>query len=122
MAIKIKHSKNKGLLILNDQYLYIDDTMDIHAKFTGDVESTIEEIIKRGRAATKTEAIRLAVLDYRHHHLDEKSSRVRDKESRNSLTEDESIREFSSYANRDIWEDEKEDAVWIKYLKEEKNK
>ena len=43
--------------------------MDIHAKFTGEVAETIEEIIKRGRAASRTEAIRLALLDYRQHHL-----------------------------------------------------
>ena len=81
--------------------------MDIHAKFTGEVADTIEEIIKRGRASTKTEALRLTVLDYRHHHLD---------------MEEESIRNLAPYANRDIWEDEKEDKVWAKYLniKEEK--
>ena len=44
--------------------------MDIHAKFTGDVAETIELMISRGRAASKTEAIRLAVLDYREHHLE----------------------------------------------------
>lgn len=78
--------------------------MDIHARFSGDVAETIEEIIKRGRAATRTEAIRLAILDYRHHHFGE----------------EESIKHISTYANRDIWEDEKEDAVWAKYLKEKK--
>jgi len=45
--------------------------MNIHAKFTGDVAETIDMIIARGRAASKTEAIRLAVLDYREHHLSE---------------------------------------------------
>jgi hypothetical protein len=94
--------------------------LDIHARFSGDVADTIEEIIKRGRAATRTEAIRLAVLDYRHHHLDEKSSRVRDNKSRNLKNEEESIKQLSAYANRDIWEDEKEDKVWLKYLSEEK--
>ena len=44
-------------------------TMNVHAKFTGEVAETIEEIINRGRAATRTEAIRLAILDYREHHL-----------------------------------------------------
>lgn len=43
--------------------------MDIHAKFSGDVAETIEMMISRGRAASKTEAIRLAVIDYREHHL-----------------------------------------------------
>ena len=79
--------------------------MDIHAKFYGEVEETIEEIIKLGRASTKTEAIRLAILDYRHHHIKE---------------EVEAPVEFTAYANRDIWEDENEDKVWKKYLKEAK--
>jgi len=43
--------------------------LDIHAKFSGDVAETIEMMISRGRAASKTEAIRLAVIDYREHHL-----------------------------------------------------
>jgi len=76
--------------------------MDIHAKFHGEVEETIEEIIKLGRASTKTEAIRLAILDYRHHHIKE---------------ETEAPLEFTAFANRDIWEDEKEDKIWRKYLK-----
>lgn len=45
------------------------DTLNIHAQFTGIVARTIEEIIKSGRAASRTEAIRLAILDYREHHL-----------------------------------------------------
>lgn len=79
--------------------------MNVHAKFSGEVAETIEEIIKKGLAASRTEAIRLAILDYKHHHLDQ---------------EEKDIIEFSSYANRDIWTDEKEDKVWAKYLKEEK--
>ncbi|NYZ77267.1 ribbon-helix-helix protein, CopG family [Candidatus Micrarchaeota archaeon] len=74
--------------------------MDIHAKFRGEVAETIDEIIKRGRASTKTEAIRLAILDYRHHHI-----------------ENEEERGFAPYVNRDIWEDKKEDKTWLKYLK-----
>lgn len=33
---------------------------------------TIDMIIARGRAASKTEAIRIALLDYREHHLEDK--------------------------------------------------
>jgi len=76
--------------------------MDIHAKFHGEVEETIEEIIRLGRASTRTEAIRLAILDYRHHHIKE---------------EVETPLEFTVFANRDIWEDEREDKIWRKYLK-----
>ena len=79
--------------------------MNIHAKFTGEVAKIIEEIIQKGQAASKTEAIRLAVLDYKHHHFDR---------------EDADIRRLSAFANTDIWEDSDEDKIWAKYLKEEK--
>ena len=79
--------------------------MDIHAKFHGEVEETIDEIIRRGRASTKTEAIRLTILDYRHHHLRQES---------------EAPLELTAHANRDIWEDKNEDKTWLKYLKEGK--
>jgi len=46
-------------------------TVNIHARFSGDVADTIDMIIARGRAASKTEAIRIALLDYREHHLEE---------------------------------------------------
>lgn len=79
--------------------------MDIHAKFHGEVAETIDEIIKRGRASTKTEAIRLTILDYRHHHL---------------RAEPEPQLQFTTHANRDIWKDKNEDRTWLKYLKEGK--
>ena len=46
------------------------NTINIHAQFSGIIADTIDEIIRTGRAASKTEAIRIAVLDYREHHLD----------------------------------------------------
>ena len=45
--------------------------MNINLRVTGIVEQIIDEMITRGYAATKTEAIRIAVLDYKHHHLKE---------------------------------------------------
>lgn len=48
------------------------DTINIHAQFRGDVAETIDDIIKQGRAATRTEAIRLAVLEYRERHFKNK--------------------------------------------------
>lgn len=45
------------------------NTINVHAQFSGVVAQTIDEIIKSGRAASRTEAIRLTVLDYRQHHL-----------------------------------------------------
>ena len=48
-------------------------TINIHAQFSGIIADTIDEIIRTGRAASKTEAIRIAVLDYREHHLDKEA-------------------------------------------------
>ena len=45
------------------------DCMNINLKLAGVVEDIIEEMISKGYAKSKTEAIRLAVLDYKHHHL-----------------------------------------------------
>ena len=45
------------------------NTINVHAQFSGVVAETIDEIIRSGRAASRTEALRLAVLDYREHHL-----------------------------------------------------
>jgi Arc/MetJ-type ribon-helix-helix transcriptional regulator len=45
------------------------NTINVHAQFSGDVAETIEEIIRSGRAASRTEAIRLAVVMYRDHHM-----------------------------------------------------
>ena len=49
--------------------MYNSGTMNIHARLTGDVEEIIEIMMRRGHAASKTEAIRIALLDYRQHHL-----------------------------------------------------
>ena len=49
--------------------MYMSNTINIHAQFSGVVAQTIEEIISTGRAASRTEAIRLAIMDYRDHHL-----------------------------------------------------
>jgi Arc/MetJ-type ribon-helix-helix transcriptional regulator len=44
-------------------------TINVHAQFSGLVAEIIDEIIRSGRAASRTEAIRLALLDYQEHHL-----------------------------------------------------
>jgi Arc/MetJ-type ribon-helix-helix transcriptional regulator len=49
------------------------NTLNIHAKFKGVVADTIDEMIRSGMAASRSEAIRLAIIDYRHHHLLDKS-------------------------------------------------
>ena len=47
----------------------MNNTINIHAQFKGIIAETIEDMIQSGRAATRTEAIRLALLDYRERHL-----------------------------------------------------
>ncbi len=43
--------------------------MNVHVRLTGDVAKIVEQMIKRGRAASMTEAIRIALLDYNQRHL-----------------------------------------------------
>jgi Arc/MetJ-type ribon-helix-helix transcriptional regulator len=45
--------------------------MNINLKLSGVVEDIIEEMISKGYAGNKTEAIRIAVLDYKQHHMKE---------------------------------------------------
>jgi len=78
------------------------NTINIHAQFSGVVVDTIDEIMRSGRAASRTEAIRLALLDYREHHLgreDEKSGWLAVSEK--SLDK--------------VWGNKKDDEVWAKY-------
>jgi Arc/MetJ-type ribon-helix-helix transcriptional regulator len=45
----------------------MNNTIDVHAQFRGIVADTIDQMIKTGRAASRTEAIRLAILHYNEH-------------------------------------------------------
>lgn len=47
------------------------ECMNINLKLAGVAEAIIDEMIAKGYAANKTEAIRIAILDYKHHHLEE---------------------------------------------------
>jgi Arc/MetJ-type ribon-helix-helix transcriptional regulator len=42
----------------------MNSTVTVHVKLTGDAAQALEEIIKSGRAANKTEAMRIAILAY----------------------------------------------------------
>jgi hypothetical protein len=44
--------------------------MNINLKVTGVAEQVIERMIAQGYASNKTEAVRLALLDYEHHYLE----------------------------------------------------
>ncbi len=63
--------------------------MNINLKLSGVVENIIEEMITKGYAASKTEAIRIAILDYKHHHLRESEMTREDIEDL-----EEAIKEF----------------------------
>ena len=43
--------------------------MNINLKLSGVAEKIVDEMIAKGYAASKTEAIRITILDYKHHHL-----------------------------------------------------
>ena len=43
--------------------------MNINLKLSGVAEAVVDEMIARGYAASKTEAIRIAILDYKQHHM-----------------------------------------------------
>jgi Arc/MetJ-type ribon-helix-helix transcriptional regulator len=43
--------------------------MNINLKLSGVVENIIEEMISKGYASNKTEAIRIALLNYKQHHM-----------------------------------------------------
>ncbi|MFH1221820.1 MAG: hypothetical protein V1492_01910 [Candidatus Micrarchaeota archaeon] len=50
--------------------------MNINLKLSGFAEHVINEMIRKGYAANKTEAIRITVLDYKHHHLDREDDKM----------------------------------------------
>jgi hypothetical protein len=45
------------------------DCMNINLRLSGVAEKAVDDMIKYGYATSKTEAIRLAILDYKHHHI-----------------------------------------------------
>lgn len=76
--------------------------MNIHVNLTGDVEETIEQMIARGRAASKTEAIRLAILEYREKHLEGKKEKF-------------GWMALAEKSLDKVWNNKKDDEVWSKY-------
>ena len=62
--------------------------MNINLKLSGVAEHIIDEMIQKGYATSKTEAIRMAILDYKHHHLQEEEMTKEDiKEFEKALKE-----------------------------------
>jgi hypothetical protein len=89
------------------------DTLEIHAKFEGEPARIIELMIEKGRASNRTEAIRLAILDYNNHHP------ILEKKESISKKEDEEERTGWSSLNKEslkrVWDNPKDDEVWNKY-------
>jgi Arc/MetJ-type ribon-helix-helix transcriptional regulator len=67
--------------------------MNINLKLSGVAEKIIDEMIARGYAASKTEAIRIAILDYKQHHM-EKGEDEMTKEDLKDL--EKAIKEYSA--------------------------
>ncbi|MDO8554081.1 MAG: hypothetical protein Q7S22_04700 [Candidatus Micrarchaeota archaeon] len=65
--------------------------MNIHVKLTGEAANAVEDLIKNGYAANKTEAIRHAVLECNH------TSKGQDIDE-----EEEFYRKASAHANKDL--------------------
>lgn len=53
-----------GLCYNNDIKLHIGENMNINLHLTGELETFVNELVERGLAANKTEAVRLALTRY----------------------------------------------------------
>jgi hypothetical protein len=82
--------------------------MNITLRLEGIPERIVEKMINMGIAATKTEAVRIAILDYDEHHL--KNLQVIEKQE----LEVDSKLQLSGW--KEYLEDKEEDAAWNKYL------
>lgn len=83
--------------------------MNITLRLEGIPEDIIDEMLKAGIAASKTEAIRIALLDYNEHHPLKKIGKPK-------RGEDEEYGKLQFSGWKEYLADEKEDAVWNKYL------
>ncbi len=82
--------------------------MNITLRLEGIPERIIDAMIKDGIASTKTEAIRIAILNYNEHYPLSKSKNTEEIEKPENKT---LITGWKKYL-----EDEKEDEVWKKHL------
>ncbi|MFH1306104.1 MAG: hypothetical protein ABIH83_00400 [Candidatus Micrarchaeota archaeon] len=69
------------------------------------MEKLVNNYIKKGRAASKAEVVRMGL------------NKLREEEKQEAEKEEKDISKFiMANANRDYWEDPEEDKVWNKYL------
>lgn len=67
--------------------------MNINLKLSGIAEQIVDDMIAKGYAANKTEAIRIAILDYKHHHLEKESSEMTKEDIRDM---EQAIKEYKA--------------------------
>jgi hypothetical protein len=86
------------------------ETLEIHARLEGVPVRIINDIIRSGKAANKTEALRVALLDYEHHHPHSKFKKSEIDE------EEEFYHRAAAESNQDIWDNEKDEKMVQWYL------
>ena len=78
--------------------------MNINLRITGELERFINELVERGLAANKTEAIRMSIVRY---YEETKSNKL--------SNEKEGWLKLSESSLKKVWDNEKDDEVWANY-------
>lgn len=89
--------------------------MMINIKLAGLPEMVVNELVERGIASNKTEAIRLMILHY-NEHFGIKPLVQLDK----TVDEEEFHRKLSARANKEVWDNENDEKMSQWYLKRPK--
>lgn len=87
-------------------------TSEIHTRMEGIPVKIMERMIELGLASNKTEAIRLALLDYNEHHP------ILEKFKKQQIEEVEEKAAWLAIAQdslKKVWDNPKDDEVWSKY-------
>ena len=86
--------------------------MILNLKIEGLPEEVVNELVHKGIASNKTEAIRLIILDYNDHHgIKPISQFIKDQHRK----EKEEWLTVSEKSLKKIWDNQKDDNVWSKY-------
>jgi len=78
--------------------------MNINLRITGELERFINELVERGLAANKTEAIRMSIVRY---YEETKLNKL--------SNEKEGWLKLSESSLKKVWDNEKDDEVWANY-------
>ena len=86
--------------------------MILNLKIEGLPEEIVNELVDKGIASNKTEAVRIMILDYNEHHGIKKISQyIQD----SSQKEREEWQALSEKSLKRVWDNKKDDEVWSKY-------